>query len=138
MGTPWELIRPDSNDSNGDSAPSAEPAAKGTADAKGKDKSKNKGKDVELPAGKPQADAAAEAVVMNEHTSDSVEHQAHVEEVEDERDESTGKQPPQQQQEKKRKRWFREMCEMSGELDVLLEEAKKSYDGKRLVDVEGE
>lgn len=32
------------------------------------------------------------------------------------------------------KRWFREMCEMSGELDVLEREAKKGWEAKRLVD----
>ena len=32
------------------------------------------------------------------------------------------------------KRWFREMCEMSGEVEVLEREAKKSWEAKRLVD----
>ena len=34
------------------------------------------------------------------------------------------------------KRWFREMCEMSGELEMLEREAKKSWDAKKLVDDE--
>ncbi|KAB8349556.1 hypothetical protein FH972_023580 [Carpinus fangiana] len=34
------------------------------------------------------------------------------------------------------KRWFYEMCETSGELEVLMREAKKSWDAKRLVDVD--
>ena len=33
------------------------------------------------------------------------------------------------------KRWFKEMCEMSGELEVLEREAKRVWEGKRLVDV---
>ncbi|KAI9711688.1 MAG: hypothetical protein M1828_001799 [Chrysothrix sp. TS-e1954] len=33
-----------------------------------------------------------------------------------------------------KKRWFREMCEQSGELELLEREAKKSYRAKRLVD----
>jgi len=32
------------------------------------------------------------------------------------------------------KRWFREMCEMSGELEVLEREAKRSWQAKRLID----
>lgn len=34
----------------------------------------------------------------------------------------------------KGKRWFREMCEMSGELELLEQEAKKSWDAKKLID----
>ncbi|KAJ8611361.1 hypothetical protein MRB53_038031 [Persea americana] len=32
------------------------------------------------------------------------------------------------------KRWFKEMCDTSGEIEVLEQEAKKSWDAKRLVD----
>ena len=32
------------------------------------------------------------------------------------------------------KRWFREMCEMSGELEELEAEAKRNHEQKRLVD----
>lgn len=32
------------------------------------------------------------------------------------------------------KRWFREMCETSGELETLMHEAKRSWESKRLVD----
>lgn len=34
------------------------------------------------------------------------------------------------------KRWFREMCEMSGELEALEKEAKRSSDARKLVDDE--
>lgn len=34
------------------------------------------------------------------------------------------------------KRWFREMCETSGELDALEREAKRSYEANRLIDDE--
>lgn len=34
------------------------------------------------------------------------------------------------------KRWFREMCEMSGEIEALEREAKLSWDSKRLIDDE--
>ena len=38
------------------------------------------------------------------------------------------------QKKKKKKRWFREMCEMSGEIEALEREARRSYEAKRLVD----
>ena len=57
-----------------------------------------------------------------------------------EEDEAEGEREAQRQQSgtdregEGRKRWFKEMCEMSGELEVLEREAKRSWDEKKLVD----
>jgi len=132
MGTPWELIRPDGPESDAsvgktwahmaqDSGETSSTSSGTTLDGS----SKGKGKEVEKPA-----DAAANAqVAVDDHHVQAVE-------VEDEADAAARKAKDAMKQEQKKKRWFREMCEMSGEMSALLEEAKKSFEAKRLVDVD--
>ena len=115
MGSPWELLKPrDDDDDDSQSQPSDSDA---TQVESPNSKDKGKEREMEVPEGQPQADATAEAVA------------AKVEDVVDESDIKPEQKAP-------KKRWFKKMCETSGDFETLLEEAKKSYEAKRLVDVD--
>lgn len=118
MGTPWELIRPDRPESD---AQDSDEASSGTT-INGSS-SKGIGKEVDV----------VDTVIANGN-----DHHAQALEVEDEADTAARKAKDAMAREQGKKRWFREMCEMSGEMSALLEEAKKSFDAKRLVDVDDE
>lgn len=121
MGTPWELIRPDGPEKESDASKqdSDEPSSGTRMNGSS---SKGKGKEV---------DTAANTVIANGN-----DHHVQAVEVEDEADTAARKAKDAAKRERGEKRWFREMCEMSGEMSSLLEEAKKSFDAKRLVDVD--
>jgi len=132
MGTPWELIRPDGPESDASVgktwAHMAQESGQASSTSSGTTlvgSSKGKGKEVEK-----SADVVTDAAVANG------DHHVQAVEVEDEADAEARKAKEAMKAEQKNKRWFREMCEMSGEMPALLEEAKKSFEAKRLVDVE--
>jgi len=115
IGSPWDLLRPRDDDDDDDQSQPSDSDATQVESPNSKDKGKER--EMEVPEGQPQADATAEAVA------------AKVEDVVDESDIKPEQKAP-------KKRWFKKMCETSGDFETLLEEAKKSYEAKRLVDVD--
>jgi len=114
MGSPWELLKPiDDDDDDAQSQPSDSDATQVESPSS---KDKAKAPDTE---GTPQEVAASETGAVA----------AKVEDVVDESDVKTEQKPVKQ-------RWFKEMCETSGDFQTLLAEAKKSYEARRLVDVD--
>jgi len=115
MGSPWELLKPrdDDDDDDSESQPSDSDATQ-----------------VESPNSKDKGKAPdAEGIAQADSTAQGGAVAAKVEEVVDESDIKPTQKAP-------KKRWFKEMCETSGDFETLLEEAKKSYEARRLVDVD--